>query len=382
MPAVAPARALVLSLVIPTFNERENISVLVRQLSERLDPVLGTNYELIIVDDDSPDRTWELATELAAQYPCLRVVRRVGERGLSTAVIRGWQSARGAVLGVIDADLQHPPEVAVSLWNAVHNGSDLAVGSRHLEDGGVSDWSVLRRALSRGAQLIGLIVLPGVVGRISDPMSGYFMVRREAIAGVELSPLGYKILIEVLGRGHVHSIREVGYVFRERHEGRSKVSWRLYVEYLRHLVRLRVSNLHVRRFLRFTVVGATGVIVDMAVLYLLSDPHTLGLGLTRSKVVAAELAIVNNFLWNDSWTFRDFVGSQRGFANKLHRFVKFNVVCGLGLLLNVVLLNVMFNLLHMNRYVANLIAISLVTLWNYWVNVKLHWRSADARAAP
>ena len=282
-------RPLRLSLVIPTFNERNNIGSLIDQLTALLDPVLGDAYELIIVDDDSPDRTWELALELAAKHPKLRVMRRQGEKGLSTAVIRGWQIARGEVLAVIDADLQHPPEVTVKLWNEIEGNADLAVGSRHVDGGGVSDWSLLRRMLSRGAQLLGLMVLPGVLGRVSDPMSGYFMVRRRAIADVVLSPLGYKILVEVIGRGRIRWIAEVGYVFRERNQGESKVTWRVYASYLRHLARLRLATLPASRFFKFAVVGASGVVVDMAVLFLLSDPRALGLGLTRSKLAAAEL---------------------------------------------------------------------------------------------
>ena len=365
-----------LSLVIPTFNERRNLAALIAQLTALLDPELGDDYELIVVDDDSPDRTWELADELCATYSKLRVLRRQTERGLSTAVIRGWQVARGDVLAVIDADLQHPPEVTVQLWQSMVKGADLAVASRHVEGGGVSDWSLLRRLLSRGAQLVGLILLPGVLGRVSDPMSGYFMIRREAIAGVAMHPLGYKILVEVIGRGRTRWIAEVPYVFRERHEGESKVTWRVYRDYLRHLVRLRLSALQTGRFLRFALVGASGVLVDMAVLFLLSDPRALGLGLTRSKLAAAELAIINNFIWNDAWTFRDLVGAQRGLRHKLRRLLKFNAVCGAGLLLNVLLLNIQFNVLHMNRYVANLIAIGAVTIWNYWLNLKLNWRDA------
>jgi dolichol-phosphate mannosyltransferase len=373
-------RPLRLSLVIPTFNERRNIADLVAQLTALLDPELADDYELIVVDDDSPDRTWELAAELTAKYPKLRVIRRETERGLSTAVIRGWQAARGDVLAVIDADLQHPPEVTVSLWREIAKGADLAVGSRHVEGGGVSDWSVLRRILSRGAQLLGLVLLPGVLGRVSDPMSGYFMIRRGAIAGAEMHPLGYKILVEVIGRGRVRWIAEVGYVFRERTAGESKVTWRVYLDYLRHLVRLRLSALSTTRFLRFALVGASGVFVDMAVLFLLSDPRTLGFGLTRSKAVAAELAIINNFLWNDAWTFRDLIGDQRGLRHKLRRLLKFNAVCGIGLVLNVLLLNLQFNVFHINRYVANLVAIGVVTAWNYWLNLKLNWR--DSGAAP
>ena len=231
-----------LSLIIPTFNEARNLAELTAQLTALLEPRLGAGYELVVVDDDSPDRTWELALSLAAVDPRIRVLRRTRERGLSTAVIRGWQVARGEVLGVIDADLQHPPEITVALWDAIEAGADLAVGSRHVEGGGVSDWSVRRRALSRGAQLLGLALLPGVVSRVKDPMSGYFMIRREAIAGRTMNPLGYKILIEVLGRGDVGRIAEVGYVFRERSEGASKVTWRLYIAYLRHLARLRLGR--------------------------------------------------------------------------------------------------------------------------------------------
>jgi len=382
IPAAAPDRAagIRLSLVIPTYNEKKNVGELVRQLTGLLDPVLGAAYELIVVDDDSPDRTWEHAAQLGASHPRLRVIRRQGERGLSTAVIRGWQAARGEVLAVIDADLQHPPEVTVKLWRAMERHADLAVGSRHVQDGGVSDWSLFRRMTSRGAQLLGLVLLPGVLGRVSDPMSGYFMVRRDAIGDVALSPLGYKILIEVIGRGRIRNIEEVGYVFRERTDGESKVTWTLYVEYVRHLVRLRLSTLPVARFFRFAVVGMSGVAVDMAVLYLLSDPRALGFGLTRSKIVAAELAIINNFIWNDAWTFRDLARGQPGFRHKLRRLVKFNLICGAGLVLNVILLNIQFNLLHMNRYVANLIAIAIVTLWNFWFNLKLSWRDTAPSA--
>ena len=372
------------SLIIPTYNESKNVREMVRCLTELLEGPLEGAYELIVVDDNSPDRTWEIAAGLMADYPKLRVMRRQGEKGLSTAVIRGWQAARGDVLAVIDADLQHPPEITVKLWNEMVRGADLAVASRHVEGGGVSDWSMIRRILSRGAQLLGLLVLPSVVGRVTDPMSGYFMVRRSAIAGRLMNPLGYKILIEVIGRGKIAWIGEVGYVFRERTEGESKVTWRVYVEYLGHLLRLRFATLPLTRFLRFALVGFSGVIVDMGMLYFLSDPASLGWGLTRSKIIAGELAIINNFLWNDAWTFRDLAGDQKGLGPKLQRFAKFNIICVLGLGLNVVLLNVMFNYLGMNRYVANAVAIVMVTAWNFWLNLKLSWRAtgAEPRSSP
>ncbi|MFN6540907.1 MAG: glycosyltransferase [Nostoc sp. EkiNYC01] len=384
------SESMYLSLVIPTYKERDNIEKIVKILSQLLDESIPGNYELIVVDDDSPDRTWEIAESLTTEYPQLRVMRRQDERGLSSAVIRGWQAGTGNVLGVIDGDLQHPPEVLIQLFRSVEQGADLAVASRHVEGGGVSSWSVVRRFLSRGAQLLGLIILPGVLGRVSDPMSGYFMVRRGAIANAALNPVGYKILLEVIGRGKVNEVAEVGYVFRERTEGESKVTWKQYIDYIHHLVRLRLStgrvgrfkrkvNFPVGRFLRFGLVGLSGVFVDMAVLYLLSDPTTLAWPLTRSKIIAGEIAILNNFLWNDAWTFADVSARQQEWHQRAKRFVKFNVICLAGLVLNVLILNLVFNFLIPNRYVANLIAIAVATIWNFWVNLKLSWRVTDTK---
>ncbi len=370
------------SLVIPTYNERGNVDKMIQQLAHLLDGFMPNKYELILVDDNSPDRTWQVAHELTEQYPQLRVMRRQSERGLSSAVIRGWQVARGEILGVIDADLQHPPEVLLDLLRATLDGADLAVASRHVEGGGVSDWSVVRRFLSRGAQLLGLVVCPAVVGRVSDPMSGYFMVRRSAIAGPHLNPLGYKILLEVIGRGNIGDIAEAGYVFQERESGESKVTWKQYVEYLGHLARLRSGGgvnrikpvFPTERFIRYGIVGLSGVFVDMALFYLLVGAG--GLGLVVSKVIAAEVAIVNNFLWNDAWTFADVAKQQRGWRSRLKRLLKFNVICLTGLVLDVLLLKVFYEVIFGQNlaYVSNLIAIALVAVWNFWINHKLSWR--------
>lgn len=368
------ARRILLSLVIPTYNEGKNVQKIVKLLSQQLDAALPEAYELIVVDDNSPDRTWEIAQEIIPDYPQLRVMRRVEERGLSTAVIRGWQAARGEVLGVIDADLQHPPELLLKLWGEIKRGGDLAVASRHVEGGGVSDWSVIRRFLSRGAQTLGLIILPEVIGRVSDPMSGYFMVRRRCIAGRTLSPLGYKILIEVLARGRVPWIGEVGYVFQEREEGESKVTSQQYIDYLRHLVRLRFSLGPIARFFRFGLVGFSGVFVDLGVFYLLRSQDV---GLTSSAAISGELAIINNFLWNDFWTFGDISSLQPGKRQRIKRLLKFNIICLAGLALNVLIVNFFFNILDINEYVAKLIAIAAVTVWNFWLNLKLSWRVTE-----
>jgi dolichol-phosphate mannosyltransferase len=384
-----PDQAVFFSLIIPTYNESKNLECLVKILTDLLDQDLENQYELIIVDDDSPDLTWQVGLDLMPIYPQLQVMRRQTEKGLSTAVIRGWQASRGDILGVIDGDLQHPPETLIKMLDQIKNGADLAVASRHVEGGGVSDWGFIRRCLSRGAQMLGLLILPNVIGRVSDPMSGYFMVRRQAIANCVMNPMGYKILIEVLGRGNIETVAEVGYIFQERQEGESKVTWRQYVDYILHLLRLRSRGritkireklrVPIKRFLKFGLVGFSGVFVDMAIFYLLSDKASLGWGLTRSKIIAAEVAVLNNFLWNDLWTFRDLANQQLGANKRIKRFLKFNLICLLGIGLNLIILNILVNYFGVNKYLANLIAIAIVTIWNFWFNLKLSWRVTQTK---
>ncbi|MDJ0600136.1 MAG: glycosyltransferase [Crocosphaera sp.] len=393
-PGTSDEGPLKFSLVLPTYKEAGNIQDIVKILTHLLDQSIQGDYEIIVVDDNSPDHTWKLALELTSDYPQLRVMRRIEEKGLSTAVIRGWQVARGDILGVIDADLQHPPEVLQQLLGEMDRGADLAVASRHVEGGGVSQWSIIRRFLSRGAQLLGLMILPEVIGRLSDPMSGYFMVRRSAIAGKPLSPVGYKILIEVTARGKIRWLAEAGYVFRERQAGESKVTWKQYIEYLQHLVRLRLSLS--ARFIQFCLVGFSGLFVDLTVFSLLRKG--LELGLTRSTVLSAEVAIINNFLWNDLWTFRDISSRQPGKRQRIKRFIKFNFICLAGVILQTLLVNAFFAIFqglqldeiiatltanHFLRTVlasdvlAKLIAIVMVTFWNFWLNTKLSWRVTE-----
>src|SRR6266851_4779213 len=181
------------------------------------------------------------------------------------------------------------------------------------------------------------------------------------------------------GPARIRTVSEVGYVFRERLAGESKVTAKLYVDYLRHLVRLRLAMLPAR-FPRFAAVGLSGVAVDMALLFLLSDPHALGWGLTQSKVLAAEAAIVNNFIWNDSWTFRDLAQRLGGGAARLKRFAKFNLICAMGLALSVLLLALQVNVLRIDRYLANAVAIALVTAWNFWMNKAFSWSVPRAPA--
>jgi dolichol-phosphate mannosyltransferase len=230
-----------LSLVVPTYNEAENIKPFLQRVRSLLDPGLGSRYELIVVDDNSPDETWKVAAEMQCGYPQLVVLRRENERGLSSAVVRGWQAAGGHILATINADFQHPPELLPKMLESVRS-ADLVIATRLGATGSFGEMPGLRRLLSRGATRFGQFLVPEIFNRVSDPLSGYYLLRREVIGGIELRPTGFKTLIEVLARGRVETIAECGYAMRGRRCGTSSVRLLDWVEYLKQLNRLRAYD--------------------------------------------------------------------------------------------------------------------------------------------
>lgn len=221
-----------LSVVVPTFNERENLPLLLERIHTVLD---GVNYEVIVVDDNSPDGTGDLGRDMSDRYP-VNVIVRKDQRGLASAVVEGFKRSKSSCVAVIDADLQHPPELLLDLYQALQ-AADLAVASRYGAGGGVGEWGLLRRVVSKGATLMAQLLLP-LARSTPDPLSGYFAVRREAIDGVELDPVGYKILLEILARGRIERVATVPYIFDTRAHGQSKLGLRDQLNYFRHLIRL------------------------------------------------------------------------------------------------------------------------------------------------
>ena len=358
-----------LSLVIPTFNEAGNIVELVRRLHGILSDA-GITHELIVVDDDSPDRTWEVAGALVEEVPTLLVLRRTGESGLATAVVCGWAHARSRVLGVIDGDGQHPPDVLLELLGSLDERTDVAVASRHLPGGGVSNWSAARRLLSRGAQALGLLLLPGTVGRVTDPMSGYFLVRREALTNHELHPVGYKILLEVLARCDIRRVAETPYVFLERERGESKVRPLHYLDYLRHLMRLRVLPLRSQALARYFAVTLSALIVDAAAFIWLFDG--LDLNLTRSAALAGEVAILYTVLLLDLWTFAGRVA--RTAIDRIRRLLGVQLALGILLFGRLMLINALVNWFHLGPLAAFLVALAAVSPVGHLLGSRLTWR--------
>jgi dolichol-phosphate mannosyltransferase len=216
-----------ISLVLPTYNEAANLERMVNSLTQVLRDA-GTSFEIVIVDDDSPDGTGEIADDLAgASGGRVRSLHRTQERGLGTAVVAGWKAARGEILAAMDADGQHPPDLVPRLLAALDQGADIAIASRYISGSNIPRWNLLRRLGSKLATGITRLALPRAAASVRDPLSGCFALRRELIQGVELKPLGFKILLEVLMRAPVERVTEVEYVFAAREAGKSKLSTRV-----------------------------------------------------------------------------------------------------------------------------------------------------------
>jgi len=229
-----------IALAIPTLCEAGNLPVLLDRVRAILDR-LHFDYEILIVDDDSCDGTAEIVSAIAQQDPRVRLLVRKGQRGLSGAILHGWENTDADVIGVMDADLQHPPELLAELTNAISSGCDLVIGSRYTRGGGLGEWHAFRKLLSAAAvwatwpiQRVGL--------RAKDPMSGFFFVRRDCLDGIVFQQTGFKLLLEILVRARISSVREIPFAFGQRYRGASKANVKVAIDYGRLLARLYRSR--------------------------------------------------------------------------------------------------------------------------------------------
>jgi dolichol-phosphate mannosyltransferase len=223
-----------LTIVSPTYNEADNLEPLVQELATVL---AGSDYEIVVVDDDSPDLTWKRAEELGRCFPQIRSLRRTQNRGLSSAVIEGFDVARGEIVACMDADLQHDPVILPWMLDEMDQGADLVVGSRYVEGGATGEWSWSRWISSWAATKLARILLHA---NLRDPMSGFFMMRRSDFLQVRdrLDARGFKILLEIVARLQPKKIVEVPYTFRSRRVGQSKLSSTVILQYLQQLWKL------------------------------------------------------------------------------------------------------------------------------------------------
>jgi dolichol-phosphate mannosyltransferase len=311
------------SVIVPTYREAENLPVLVPRITAALQRA-GLPGEILIIDDNSPDKTSQVCARLAEKHP-VRLVVRTEERGLSSAVLHGMNQARGDVLVVMDADLSHPPEQVPELITALNGeGVDFVIGSRYVKGGKtVEGWGLLRWLNSKGATL-----LARPLTTAADPMAGFFALRRTTLEGAApLDPVGYKIGLELIVKCGCKKVREVPITFANRLHGQSKLSFKEQVNYIRHLKRLYEFKYGaLARLVQFLAVGATGMAVDLVCFALLLG-MLVPLGAARAAAIG--VAMTWNFLLNRRFTF-----SYARDRALLPQYLFFCLSCGVGAVVN------------------------------------------------
>jgi dolichol-phosphate mannosyltransferase len=360
--AVAPQ----LSVVIPTFNERDNVTTLFRRLEIAL---AGIPWEAVFVDDNSPDGTWDVVRALARQDVRVRCIRRIGRRGLSGACIEGILASSGPYAAVIDADLQHDETQLAKMLALLQSGAaELVVGSRYIEGGSADSFNKQRAGASQLATEVAKRAL-GV--KVNDPMSGFFMIRRDRFEQLapQLSTQGFKILLDIIAtaRGELRTI-EVPYTFGSRLHGESKLDSMVALDFLGLVLAKLTHDVVSLRFLLFAMVGSIGLVVHLATLKIALDAFNVPF--PEAQAAGAIVAMTSNFILNNFLTYRD--QRLKGFAI-LRGLVLFYLVCSVGLVANV---GVAFSVYDQEPiwWLAGAAGALMGVVWNYAMSGLFVWR--------
>jgi dolichol-phosphate mannosyltransferase len=367
--AILPFRAAELSVIVPTFNERSNVLELVRRLHIAL---AGQRWEVIFVDDDSPDGTAQFVREIGQHDPRIRCVQRIGRRGLSSACIEGMLASSAPYIAVIDGDLQHDEMLLPEMLRCLtEEGNDIVIGSRYLSGGGLGDWGAGRARISRFATYLGRRVLKA---DLSDPMSGFFMLRRETLERSVrgLSGIGFKILFDLFASSpRPLRFKELPYQFRRRESGESKLDSQAAWDYLILLLDKLIGHIVPVRFLAFSLVGAIGVLVHFTVLTVLF--RQAGVGFAYSQSIATLVAMASNFTLNNILTYRDLRLRGSSWIKGLGSFV---AACSVGAFANVGIASYLFSM-ETKWVLAALAGVLVGTVWNYAVTSVYTWKKGS-----
>jgi dolichol-phosphate mannosyltransferase len=360
-----------LSIVVPTFNESRNVSELLR----RVEATLGmTGWEIIFVDDDSPDGTSKVVRNVAMADPRVRCIQRVGRRGLSSACIEGMLAASAPVIAVMDADMQHDETVLPNMLTEIEQkGAELVVGTRYALGGSTGEWSESREAMSKLATRVSRSI---VRHHVSDPMSGMFMLQRKVLEATvhSLSGIGFKILLDILATSKVPlKIAEVPYRFRDRFAGESKLDEMVIWEYGLLLADKTVGRFIPVRFVTFTFVGGLGLLVHMATVALAFKG--LAIGFTTAQSVSTGITMIFNFALNNVLTYRDQRLRGRAWFKGLMIFV---IACSIGAFANVGIAKVLFES-QTQWIIAALAGVLVGAVWNYAVTQLYVWHPGRHR---
>jgi dolichol-phosphate mannosyltransferase len=356
----------VLSVVVPTFNERDNVTKLYRKLEATLD---GIAWEVVFVDDNSPDGTWDVVRALARQDGRVRCIRRIGRRGLSGACIEGILASSAPYAAVMDADLQHDETQLPKMLSLLQSGqAELVVGSRYIEGGSADSFNRSRA----GASALATEVAKRALGvAIADPMSGFFMIRRDRFEQLapQLSTQGFKILLDIVATAHGDlKTVEVPYTFGSRLHGESKLDSMVALDFLGLVLAKFTHDVVSLRFLLFAMVGGTGLFVHLGTLYVALK--LFGLPFPQAQGIGAFVAMTSNFILNNFLTYRD--QRLKGFAI-LGGLLAFYLVCSVGLFANV---GVAFSVYDKQPiwWLAGAAGALMGVVWNYAMSGLFVWR--------
>ena len=356
-----------LAIIIPTFNERDNIQTVVTCLEKALP---GIDWEIIFVDDDSPDGTAATARSLALADSRVRCLQRLHRKGLASACIEGILASSAPFAAVMDADLQYDEKILPGMLAILKDQPvDIVVGSRYMEGGSTGKLSPARVCISRVATALSGVVLHQA---ISDPMSGYFMLRRTFFDKVmrKLSGRGFKILLDILASaGTDVRIRELPYTMRSRAHGTSKLGVMVIWEYLMLLLYKGAGRMIPPRFIAFATVGGSGILVNLFFLWLLHRVY--GANFVLSQTGATVLAMTSNYILNNLFTFRDRKLAGAGFFAGL---LSFYLACTFGAIINVAVADMIY-MRTFPWWLAGTLGAVAGAVWNYAISATFTWRA-------
>jgi dolichol-phosphate mannosyltransferase len=356
-----------LSVVVPTYNERDNVPLVVELLKRTLEDV---SWEVIFVDDNSPDGTAAAVRALGAADHRVRCIRRIGRRGLAGACIEGMLSSQARYIAVLDADLQHDETLLAAMLERIRKGDvDVVVGSRYIPGGSADSFTSKRRFMSRLSHVAAYMITKV---ELSDSGSGFYMIRRDAVEELapRLSSQGFKLLLDIMttARGTLRAA-ELPYTFRERQHGESKLDSHVVLDFAALLVAKFTNDAVSFRFLMFCFVGLTGVVIHMAALQVAIQPLALRFGV--AQVAATVLAVCWNFALNNMLTYRDQRLSGWRFLTGLLRF---QLICAVGAISNVGAAAWLYDY-QQNWWLAGLGGALMSAVWNYVVSAAFVWRA-------
>ncbi len=359
------ATPLQLAVIIPTFNEAANVVPLLDKLSIAL---ADYHWEAIFVDDNSPDGTADLVREIGKKDIRVRVVHRIGRRGLSSAVVEGMLATSAPILAVVDGDLQHDEMALPKMVAAIESDqADIAIGTRYAKGGSVGEWDKLRHRASQGATWLGqkLLRVP-----LSDPMSGFMAIRRETLMAAlpRLSGVGFKILLDIVASLPTPPrIAEVPYVFRSRLNGESKADSMIALEYISLLIDKTIGRFIPTRLVSFLAVGGLGVAVHLTVL---GTALALGATFLNGQFAAVATAIAFNFYLNNRFTYRD--RRLKGWK-MLTGLISFYLVSAIGAVANIGIGNWVHQM-DSQWWLAGMAGVVVGAVWNFAASSFVTWR--------